>query len=350
MRWLDVLTSEQRRRGHEVLIISGEVDGTEEEDALVAELPVIRLSGLRRSVSPWRDAKVVAQMSAHFRRLRPDVINTHTSKAGALGRVANASLGPRRPTLVHTIHGHLLHGFAGPVGTAFIRETERALGHASDALICVGPTTYQGIKQAGIGKGRPVVDVLPGARNVVLPDRSAARRDLGLAEDEFVVAWVGRLTRQKNPDRALKAAALLPGTTWLMAGDGYLMHEVRSAAPSHVRVLGWRDPGPVLAAADVYVHTADWEGFPYSVIEALQSGLRVVATDAVPPVPGVTTVDPQDPSVTARLAGAITAIRESGPEPGEARWKRAEAFLPETFGAAHEAVYDAARRHRERGT
>ena len=345
-RWLDVLVEQQRKAGHEVLIVSGEVQGAEEEDELVRTLPVLKLPVLGRALSPWNDARALEGLTLLLRRLRPDVVNTHTSKAGALGRVANVTLGPRRPTLVHTIHGHLLSGFAGPRGTAVIRETERALGRASDALICVGPIAYEGIVQAGIGKGRPVVDILPGARALILPGRAEARRAYGLADDDFVVAWVGRMTRQKNPDRALDTAQRLPHTTWLMAGDGDLLPEVLDSAPDNVRVLGWTDPGPVLAAADVYVHMADWEGFPYSVIEALQAGLRVVATDAVPPVPGVTRIDPALPDLAGRLADAVSAVRVAGPEPEDARWDRADIFRAETFGDAHEAVYDAARRRR----
>lgn len=347
-RWLDVLTAEQRRHGHEVLILSGEVQGEEEEDELVGSLPVIKVPTLGRSVSPWRDARAAAEISRRIRQLDPDVINSHTSKAGVLARTANLTLGSRRPALVHTIHGHLLSGFAGPTGTHLIRETERALGKAADALICVGPIVYEGVTQAGIGIGRPVVEILPGARSLTLPSRVDARAGLGLAPDAFVVAWVGRMVRQKNPDRALEAARLMPDTTWLMAGDGDLAGHVAATAPANVRLPGWSDPAPILAAADVYVHTADWEGFPYSVIEALQAGLRVVATDAVPPVPGVTRIDPRESDVPARIAEAITAVRRSGPESDAARWTRADVFRPETFGAAHEAVYQAALTHRGR--
>jgi glycosyltransferase involved in cell wall biosynthesis len=341
-RWLDVLTAEQRRRGHEVLILSGEVQGDEDEDELVASLPVVKVPSLGRKVSPWNDARAAEALSGYFRRLRPDLINTHTSKAGALGRAANLTLGSQRPTLVHTIHGHLLNGFAGPAGSLGIRETERALAKVSDALICVGPIAYEGISQAGIGRGRPVVDILPGARALSLPDRESAREHFGLADDDFTIAWVGRMTRQKNPDRALETARLMPDTTWLMAGDGDLLDDVKRTAPANVRLLGWTDPGPVLAAADVYVHTADWEGFPYSVIEALQAGLRVVATDSVPPVPGVTRIDPALPEVPERLRNAIEVVRRSGMEAQETRWRRAEIFRPETFADAHETVYAAA--------
>jgi glycosyltransferase involved in cell wall biosynthesis len=345
-RWLDVLVSEQTRRGHDVTILAGQVQGAEVEDPVVSELPVINVPVLGRRISPARDLQAAWSLGHHFRRLKPDIINSHTSKAGALARAANLGLGPSRPAPVHTIHGHLLTGFAGPTGTFLIRETERALGSISDGLICVGPLAYEGVTAARIGRGRPVVDILPGARKLSLPRRSDARRMYGLAEQDFVVAWLGRLTRQKNPERALEVARLTESTKWLIAGDGEMQSQLRSAAPGNVRMLGWTDPAQVLAAADLYVHTADWEGFPYSVIEALQAGLRVVATDSVPPSPGVIRVTPGTRGVVAGIAEAVAAVRMAGPEPETIRWSRADLFTPEAFGQAHESIYRASRRHR----
>ena len=348
-RWLDVLVDEQRRSGHEVLIVSGDVQGAEEEDGLVASLPVIKIPALGRVISPMRDVQAAETLALHYRKLKPDLVNTHTSKAGALGRLANLTLGPRRPTLVHTVHGHLLHGFAGPVGTAAIRETERALGRMSDGIICVGPTTYEGVTQAGIGRGIPVADVLPGARQLHLMPKREARRSLGLDNDAFVVTWMGRLTRQKNPLLALETAVLTSEATWLIAGDGDLRAEVEAAAPPNARVLGWADPGVVLAAADAYAHTAHWEGFPYSVIEALQAGLPVVSTAAVPPVPGVSIVRGSDAAETAQaLAAGIRALENAGPADEATIRARSAPFLPSSFMRAHEALYAAATAHRGR--
>lgn len=348
-RWLHVLVDQQQRAGHEVLILSGDVQGAEEEDELVASLPVIKIPALGRVISPVRDAHAAETLTLHYRRLKPNLVNTHTSKAGALGRVANLTLGPRRPTLVHTVHGHLLHGFAGPVGTAAIRETERALGRISDGIICVGPTTYEGVTQEGIGCRLPVADILPGARQLHLMPKREARRSLGLRDDDFVVTWMGRLTRQKNPLLALETAALTPEASWLVAGDGDLRAEVEAAAPRNARILGWADPGVVLAAADAYAHTAHWEGFPYSVIEALQAGLPVVSTAAVPPVPGVSIVLGSDAAETARaLAAAIRALENAGPADDATIRARSAPFLPSSFMRAHEALYSAALAHRER--
>lgn len=347
-RWLDVLVSEQQRRGHSVIVLCGEVQGVEMEDELAAHLPVIKVPTLGRQIAPVQDARAAWTLAQHLQRLRPDLINTHTSKAGALARAANLWLGSRRPTLVHTIHGHLLTGFAGPAGTLLIREAERALGKVSDAIVCVGPIAYEGVTTAGIGRGRPVVDILPGARELVLPTRAEARACLGLTAQEYVVAWVGRLTRQKNPERALDTARSMTDSTWLVAGDGDMLSDLTAIAPDNVRLLGWTDPAPVLAAADVYVHTADWEGFPYSVVEALQAGLRVVATDAVPPGPGIVRVDSRAPGVPDRIAMALELVREAGPELYDVRRGRAALFTPDAFAAAHEAVYAAARRRREK--
>lgn len=347
VRWLDVLVEEQKRLGHEVVILAGEVQGAEYEDEIVSHLPVVKVPSLGRRISPWRDLGSWEALTLQFRRFKPDLINTHTSKAGALGRLANYGLGPRRPTLVHTVHGHLLNGFAGLVGTMAIRETERALGRMSDGIICVGSTAYAGIVEAGIGRGRPVANILPGARNIHLLARGEARSRLNIPQDGYVITWMGRLTRQKNPQLALDVASLMPDTTWIVAGDGELRCHLEEEAPPNVRVVGWRDPGLVLGAADAFVHTADWEGFPYSVVEALQVGLPVVSTASVPPVPGVVVV-PRAGSVDSARAirDALEAIAHS-PSPDEAEiMRRSAPFLPSTFLAAHEALYSAAAHHR----
>lgn len=351
-RWLDVLVDEQQRAGHDVIVLSGEVQEAEEEDALVHSLPVLKIPSLGRRISLAADALSVQALVRHYRRLKPDIVNTHTSKAGALGRLANFALGSRRPALVHTVHGHLLNGFAGPTGTAAIREIERTLGRVTDGLICVGPTTYEGVTQAGIGRGLPVADILPGARKLHLASRSDARRALGIDDKAFVVTWMGRLTRQKNPLLALETAALTPEATWIIAGDGDLRAEVEAAAPANARVVGWADPGSVLAAADAYAHTAYWEGFPYSVIEALQSGLPVVSTAAVPPIPGVSIVGDAAPGGTsAAMAAEVRALEHAAPQDEATITARSAPFLPASFMRAHEALYAAAvvRRGRVRG-
>ena len=346
-RWLDVLVEEQKRAGHEVVILAGEVQGAEAEDEIVSGLPVVKIPSLGRRMSPVRDLRSLEALTLLFRRLRPDLINTHTSKAGALGRLANCSLGPSRPTLVHTIHGHLLSGFTGTMGTRMIRETERALGRMSNGIICVGPTAYGGIVEAGIGRGRPVADILPGARNVQLLARGEARARLDIPQDAHVVTWMGRLTRQKNPQLALETALLMPETTWIIAGDGDLRSHIQGGAPPNVRFVGWSDPGLVLGAADAYVHTAAWEGFPYSVVEALQVGLPVVSTASVPLVPGVTVVAQEGTGDAARaISQALDELAHArAPSEAEIR-KRSEPFLPSTFSAAHEALYSAAKAHR----
>lgn len=346
-RWLDVLVEEQKRAGHEVVILAGEVQSAEDEDEISSALPVVKIPSLGRRISPARDLRSLEALTLQFRRLKPDLINTHTSKAGALGRLANYALGPWRPTLVHTIHGHLLSGFTGTMGTMAIRETERALGGMSDGIICVGPTTHGGIVEAGIGRGRPVAGILPGARNIQLLARGEARSRLGIPKNDYVVTWMGRLTRQKNPQLALDTASLMPETTWVIAGDGDLRSHIQDGALPNVRVVGWSDPGLVLGAADAYVHTADWEGFPYSVVEALQVGLPVVSTASVPPVPGVTVVTKAGTVDAARAISQALEEMAHSPSPNEAEIReRSAPFLPSTFSAAHEALYSAATAHR----
>ena len=110
-RWLETLTAEQVAAGHEVVVATGRVQSGEIEDPNAAAMPLVRLDRLGRAVSPWDDLAALGELRDLIGDLQPDVVNTHTAKAGLLGRAAALSLGMRRPALVHTVHGHLLKGY-----------------------------------------------------------------------------------------------------------------------------------------------------------------------------------------------------------------------------------------------
>ena len=107
-RWLETLTAEQLAAGQEVVVATGHVQGDEVEDPHAETMPLVRLERLGRAVNPFDDVVALREMRDLIGDLQPDVVNTHTAKAGLLGRAAGLSLGRRRPALVHTVHGHLL--------------------------------------------------------------------------------------------------------------------------------------------------------------------------------------------------------------------------------------------------
>ena len=164
---------------------------------------------------------------------------------------------------------------------------ERILAKHTDRLVAVGEQVRNDLLDAGIGRSGQYAVIPPGTRLGSLPDRHSARTQLGLPADGLVVAFVGRLTRIKRPDRMVAVArqviAAVPKTRFVVCGAGDLEPEVSSAANElggSMSLLGWRaDVETIYAAADLLLLTSDNEGMPVSLIEAALAGVPAVSTD-----------------------------------------------------------------------
>jgi glycosyltransferase involved in cell wall biosynthesis len=252
-------------------------------DLRAPDVRVVDVRGLGRSVRPADDLRACGELAVAMRRFRPHIVHTHTAKAGALGRLA--ALAARVPARVHTFHGHLLHGYFSPGRTRVLVMAERALARTSSHLVAVGEQVRDDLISAGIGHDGQYTVVPPGTHLRPLPDRATARARLDLPPNAPVVAYVGRVTGIKRPDRLLAVARDIrraePSTRFVVCGDGDqigLLAADTTVAPS-LRLLGWRsDIETVYAAADVVVLTSDNEGMPVCLIEAALAGVPVVAT------------------------------------------------------------------------
>ncbi len=248
------------------------------------DVPAVRIHGLGRAIRPWDDVGAMQALRGYINTVSPDIVHTHTAKAGVIGRLAARSV-RSKPALVHTFHGHLLHGYFPPYKTAMITRMERLLATRTDRFIAVGRQVRDDLLAAGIGTADRYSVVPPGVQLGPLPDRSIARQQLGLDQGSFVVGFIGRVTAIKRPDRMLEVARGLvgSGTMILVAGSGDLDVEIRQTAMREqlpVRFLGWRDDvESVLAACDAVLLTSDNEGMPLSLIQAGFAGLPVVATN-----------------------------------------------------------------------
>jgi glycosyltransferase involved in cell wall biosynthesis len=253
-------------------------------DLRAPHLPVMRVEGLGRSPDPLDDVRALRCLVREMRAFRPHVVHTHTAKAGVLGRVAARAAGV--PVVVHTFHGHLLHGYFSPTVTRAVVQVERTLARGSTRLVAVGDQVRRDLLDAGIGRPEQYVVAPPGIALPAAPPRDQARASLGLPSDGLVVAFVARLTQIKRPERFVELARRLapshPDVTFVVVGEGDLLDGLQRDASDvgdRLRFLGWRgDVERVYAASDLVVLTSDNEGMPVSLIEAALCGVPAVST------------------------------------------------------------------------
>lgn len=282
-------------RGYETTLVAGDVARGEESMAFVAEgagVHVVRLPGLSRELAPLRDAVAAWRLARIIRSVRPDVVHTHTAKAGAVGRAAALLAGRRRPVVVHTFHGHVLRGYFGRAGTQLFRAIETMLARASDRLVAVSPEVRDELVGLGVAPVEKFSVIRLGIelepRVSFAGDVSEVRRRHGIGADAFVVGWFGRMTAVKRTDDLLATLAGLRergvDALLLLVGDGddrerleQRAHELGLARSC--LFLGYQeDVAPWYAVCDAVVLTSASEGTPVTIIEALAAGRAVVAT------------------------------------------------------------------------
>jgi glycosyltransferase involved in cell wall biosynthesis len=257
-----------------------------------AGVEVVRLPGLSRELSPVRDAVAAWRLARIIRRVKPDVVHTHTAKAGAVGRAAALLAGPRRPVVVHTFHGHVLRGYFGRAGTLVFRAIETILARATDRLIAVSPEVRDELVGLGVAPESKFSVVRLGIelepRISFDGDPAEVRRRHGIGADRFVVGWFGRMTAVKRTDDLLTTLAALRergvDALLLLVGDGDDRERLEQRAHDlglarSCLFLGYQeDVAPWYAVCDAVMLTSASEGTPVTIIEALAAGRAVVAT------------------------------------------------------------------------
>jgi glycosyltransferase involved in cell wall biosynthesis len=250
---------------------------------------IVEIPEMVRAIDPRRDAIAVAKLARVIRRRRFDVVHTHTSKGGIVGRAAARLAGV--PIVLHTAHGFAFHERSSRRSMAVYVTLERLAARWSDRIITVSEFHRQWALDLGIGSPDKVVTIHNGisrARLAVSPSRTDVRQDLGLAEDDLVIASIGRLAAGKGLEDLVAALPEVlraqPRARLLLAGDGPLRQEleaqVRAAdLEGSVRLPGFRqDVGDLLMAADLVAAPSLREGLSISVLEAMAMGRPIVAT------------------------------------------------------------------------
>ncbi len=293
------LAREQQRRGHDVLVVAGTLAEGEESMEYVADelgLHVLKLPALQRPLSLRADSGAIRRLVGILRTRRPDVLHTHTAKAGATGRIAALLAGSGRPkTVVHTYHGHVLSGYFSHRWERVFRRIESVLAHATGTLIAVSDEVRDDLVRLGVARAERFVVVpygfdLPEWSDADDEARARIRSELGLEDDTFLVGWAGRLTAIKRPldlVRTLRAVVDdgVDGVL-VLVGDGELREETEALArelgvAERTRFAGFqRRIREWYAAADASLLTSANEGTPVVAIESLAAGRPVVATRA----------------------------------------------------------------------
>jgi glycosyltransferase involved in cell wall biosynthesis len=291
----------------------------------------VSIPELGREISPLADSVTLARLIRLMREIRPDIVHTHTAKAGFAGRVAARMTGV--PIIVHTFHGHVFHGYFSPRKTAVFLQLESRLAGISNRLVTISPRLRDEIAGYGVADAKKI-DVVPlGLRlapHGTHPRRTGDfRQAMGISEDALLIGAVGRLVPIKNLGLLLEAASLarrnVPNLHVVFVGEGELRQELAEKAnalglASVVTFAGWQHDLPaVYADLDATVVTSHSEGTPACLIEAMASGCPVIATSVggVPDmiIPGVTgqLTPPGDANALA------TAIVHLVKEPEQAR-------------------------------
>ena len=266
---------------------TGDVEPGEIDHLVVKGRPdrVRKIDGLGRSVKVGGDIKAFWSLVRLLRAERPDIVHTHTAKAGVLGRLA--AIVARVPIRVHTFHGHVLHGYFSPRVTKAIIFIERLLARRTTTLAAVGSQVRDDLLAANIGRPDQYRVVPPGVSIEGSHDKAEARARLDLPVDAPIALFVGRLTQIKRPDRLVEAFRTVlseePRAILAIAGEGDLLDETKAAVidlGKSVHFLGWQsDLSAVYPIADVVVLTSDNAGMPVTLIEASMLGIPCVTTD-----------------------------------------------------------------------
>ena len=294
------LTEGLKADGYETLLVAGVVPPGEDDmsyAAAAAGVQPFMLPEMSREIS-LKDALTIWKLFRLMRREQPDIVHTHTAKAGTVGRVAGlmySALAARRCRFVHTYHGHVFHSYYGKFKTRLFLAIERFLARfATDRIVVISEQQRREINEVFRVGRREQFAVIPlgidlSAYASWQDRRPRWRAELKLKDDDLLIGIVGRVTEIKNHRLFLEAAALLKKTIgsrvrFVVIGDGNLRRDLEEQAKSlglenDVSFPGTRnDPENFYPALDIVALTSLNEGTPLTLIEAMANARPVIAT------------------------------------------------------------------------
>jgi len=290
-----------RAHGYDSVIVSGRTVNPHIDLALYQSrtgVRIIELDSLRREPNPVLDAVSLIKLYGLIRQLRPDIVHTNCSKAGIVGRLAAVLAGER--AVVHTTHGHLFYGYYGDLVTRLIILTERFFAPLAKRIVLLTEKSIEEHVARGVARRDKFVAISPGIDLTAYRQDAEYRRNFrekhGIEAEAKVIGWAGRLTQIKSPRTFLEAAAIVadqaPDTVFAVLGEGELLEDLRIQVrklglEGKIVFLGKTETIPrFMASIDLFTLTSSNEGLGIVLLEAMASGVPVVAT-AVGGVPEV---------------------------------------------------------------
>ncbi|MEN6334243.1 MAG: glycosyltransferase family 4 protein [Phycisphaerales bacterium] len=357
-------------RGHDVTLITGPALGPEGQlfdQTREQKYRTIVVDEMRRAIEPVKDVISYRKIKRLLCELQPDIVHTHSAKAGIVGRFAAASLkdrwAPNRPGIVHGIHGLSFHRYQNPWVNRFYIAIERAVGRRTDYFISVADAMTEQNKAAGIGVDKPHVTAYSAIDEELfltpIPERERAafRRKHDIPADAVVLVTVARLFMLKGHDYIIESAKELakrfPNVIWLFVGDGNLMdaykQQVRDLGlADRFRFAGLMPPDQIplaIQSSEILVHCSLREGLARTLPQAMLCGRPAISFDVdgarevVNPNTGRLTEPKNVPQLVEACAELIQdkALREWLGRTAQEAVKTK--FAPDTMVDTIEAVY-----------
>ena len=289
-----ILTCEGLHRlGHDVTLVTGSSPGPEGSlmrRATTGGYRVFVEDCLVRNPHPWKDMQAFRRLKRLLKTVQPDIVHTHSSKAGIIGRLAAWQC--KVPVIVHTIHGLPFHPYQSRLTNSAWIYLERFAARRCHKIVCVADAMTVQALQAGVGTREKFLTIYSGMETQPFlahtHDRASARQQLGIAPDRLVVGTIARLQPLKGHDDLLAIAQSLikaePRITFLWIGDGIF----RDRFTALIEKSGWQDhfvltglvpPEQVPAlipAMDIMVHPSYREGLPRAVVQGLLESVPAI--------------------------------------------------------------------------
>lgn len=291
-------------RGHDVTLITGPAIGPEGElfnQTKGQKYKVITVKDMIRAINPGKDLLSYVKIKKLLKELKPDVVHTHSAKAGILGRFAGWSLkgkwAENLPAVVHTIHGLAFHPYQGEMLNKFYIAAEKAAAKRTDYFISVADAMTEQALAAGIGKegqfrtAYSAIDEDDFLKEIPKQEKAEFRRKYGIAEDAVVLVCIARLFMLKGHDYIIESAKELankyPKAVWLFVGDGNLSDTYKAQVRSlgleeKVKFTGLLPPNKiplVIKSADILVHCSLREGLARTLPQAMLCGRCAISFD-----------------------------------------------------------------------